>query len=109
MRARRRRRRRRTSVLRPLRGLPSVEPWLVTVVLSYLKPEIARATLTLLPVELQAKIKSGKGAKRSGNPAKRAQQDRRQIGNGKMCGYEADSQPTWDEALAYWQVNAREY
>lgn len=32
------------------------EPWLVTVVLSYLKPEIARATLTLLPVELQAKI-----------------------------------------------------
>lgn len=32
------------------------EPWLVAVVLSYLKPEIARATLTLLPVELQAKI-----------------------------------------------------
>lgn len=32
------------------------EPWLVTVVLSYLKPEIARATLTLLPIELQAKI-----------------------------------------------------
>ena len=32
------------------------EPWLVTVVLSYLKPDIARATLTLLPVELQAKI-----------------------------------------------------
>ena len=32
------------------------EPWLVTVVLSYLKPEIARATLTLLPVDLQAKI-----------------------------------------------------
>ena len=32
------------------------EPWLMTVVLSYLKPEIARATLTLLPVELQAKI-----------------------------------------------------
>ncbi len=32
------------------------EPWLVTVVLSYMKPEIARATLTLLPVELQAKI-----------------------------------------------------
>ncbi|MDO8756735.1 MAG: hypothetical protein Q7J64_01875, partial [Elusimicrobiota bacterium] len=32
------------------------EPWLVTVVLYYLKPEIARATLTLLPIELQAKI-----------------------------------------------------
>ncbi len=32
------------------------EPWLVAVVLSYLKPEIARATLTSLPVELQAKI-----------------------------------------------------
>jgi tetratricopeptide (TPR) repeat protein len=34
----------------------SDEPWLVAVVLSYLKPEIARATLTLLPIELQAKI-----------------------------------------------------
>lgn len=33
----------------------------------------------------------------------------RKIGNGKMCGYEADHLPTWDEALAYWQVNAREY
>ncbi|MEK7388289.1 MAG: FliG C-terminal domain-containing protein [Elusimicrobiota bacterium] len=32
------------------------EPWLVAVVLSYLKPDIARATLTLLPIELQAKI-----------------------------------------------------
>ncbi len=32
------------------------EPWLVAVVLSYLKPEVARVTLTLLPVELQAKI-----------------------------------------------------
>ncbi len=32
------------------------EPWLVAVVLSYLKPEIARATLTSLPVDLQAKI-----------------------------------------------------
>jgi tetratricopeptide (TPR) repeat protein len=34
----------------------SDEPWLVAVVLSYLKPEIARATLTSLPVELQAKV-----------------------------------------------------
>jgi tetratricopeptide (TPR) repeat protein len=32
------------------------EPWLVAVVLSYLKPELARATLTSLPVELQAKV-----------------------------------------------------
>ena len=32
------------------------EPWLVCVVLSYLKPELARATLTSLPVELQAQV-----------------------------------------------------
>jgi tetratricopeptide (TPR) repeat protein len=32
------------------------EPWLVAVVLTYLKPEIARATLTSLPVEMQAKV-----------------------------------------------------
>lgn len=32
------------------------EPWLVCVVLSYLKPDLARATLTSLPVELQAKV-----------------------------------------------------
>lgn len=32
------------------------EPWLVCVVLSYLKPELARATLTSLPIELQAKV-----------------------------------------------------
>lgn len=32
------------------------EPWLICVVLSYLKPELARATLTSLPVELQAKV-----------------------------------------------------
>ncbi len=32
------------------------EPWLIVVVLSYLKPELARATLTALPVDLQAKI-----------------------------------------------------
>lgn len=32
------------------------EPWLVAVVLSYMKPELARATLTALPVELQAKV-----------------------------------------------------
>jgi hypothetical protein len=32
------------------------EPWLIAVVLTYLKPEIARATLTSLPVELQAKV-----------------------------------------------------
>ncbi|MDX6770074.1 MAG: FliG C-terminal domain-containing protein [Elusimicrobiota bacterium] len=32
------------------------EPWLVAVVLSYLKPELARATLTSLPVELQARV-----------------------------------------------------
>ena len=34
----------------------SDEPWLVCVVLQYLKPEIARAVLTSLPVELQAKV-----------------------------------------------------
>ncbi len=32
------------------------EPWLVAVVLSYMKPDLARATLTALPVELQAKV-----------------------------------------------------
>jgi tetratricopeptide (TPR) repeat protein len=32
------------------------EPWLIAVVLSYMKPDIARATLTALPVEMQAKI-----------------------------------------------------
>ncbi len=32
------------------------EPWLVAVVLSYLKPDIGRATLTALPIEMQAKI-----------------------------------------------------
>ncbi|MDE2489829.1 MAG: hypothetical protein KGM24_03225, partial [Elusimicrobia bacterium] len=32
------------------------EPWLIAVVLSYLRPELARATLTSLPVELQAKV-----------------------------------------------------
>lgn len=32
------------------------EPWLVAVVLTYLQPEIARATLTSLPVEMQAKV-----------------------------------------------------
>jgi TolA-binding protein len=32
------------------------EPWLVAVVLTYLKPDIARATLTSLPVSLQAKV-----------------------------------------------------
>lgn len=34
----------------------SDEPWLIAVVLSYLKPDIARATLTSLPLELQAKV-----------------------------------------------------
>jgi quinol monooxygenase YgiN len=33
----------------------------------------------------------------------------RSIGSGKVCGYEAERQPSWDEALAYWQVNGREY
>ncbi len=32
------------------------EPWLIAVVLSYLKPEFARQVLTQLPVELQAKV-----------------------------------------------------
>lgn len=32
------------------------EPWLVAVVLSYLRPEYARKVLTALPVELQAKV-----------------------------------------------------
>lgn len=34
----------------------SDEAWLMAVVLSYLKPDIARATLTALPIELQAKV-----------------------------------------------------
>ncbi|MFA6094041.1 MAG: FliG C-terminal domain-containing protein [Elusimicrobiota bacterium] len=32
------------------------EPWLIAVVLSYLKPEYARQVLTALPVDLQAKV-----------------------------------------------------
>ncbi|MBI4423954.1 MAG: hypothetical protein HY554_09520, partial [Elusimicrobia bacterium] len=32
------------------------EPWLIAVVLNYLKPEYARQVLTQLPVELQAKV-----------------------------------------------------
>ncbi|MBI4346147.1 MAG: hypothetical protein HY553_04790, partial [Elusimicrobia bacterium] len=32
------------------------EPWLIAVVLSYLKPEFARQVLTQLPVELQARV-----------------------------------------------------
>ncbi|MBI2362086.1 MAG: tetratricopeptide repeat protein, partial [Elusimicrobia bacterium] len=36
--------------------LRSEEPWLVAVVLSYLRPEYARQVLTSLPVELQAKV-----------------------------------------------------
>lgn len=32
------------------------EAWLVAVVLSYMKPDIARATLTSLPIEMQAKV-----------------------------------------------------
>lgn len=36
--------------------LRAEEPWLVAVVLSYLRPEYARQVLTSLPVELQAKV-----------------------------------------------------
>lgn len=36
--------------------LRAEEPWLVAVVLSYLRPEYARQVLTGLPVELQAKV-----------------------------------------------------
>lgn len=36
--------------------LRAEEPWLVAVVLSYLRPEYARQVLTALPVELQAKV-----------------------------------------------------
>src|SRR3989339_383050 len=32
------------------------EPWLIAVVLSYLKPEYARQALSIMPVELQAKV-----------------------------------------------------
>ncbi len=32
------------------------EAWLICVVLSYLKPELARATLSSIPIELQAKV-----------------------------------------------------
>ncbi|MFH1726352.1 MAG: FliG C-terminal domain-containing protein [Elusimicrobiota bacterium] len=32
------------------------EPWLIAVVLSYIRPEYARQVLTFLPVELQAKV-----------------------------------------------------
>ncbi len=32
------------------------EPWLIAVVLSYMKSDLARATLTALPLELQAKV-----------------------------------------------------
>lgn len=33
----------------------------------------------------------------------------RQIGRGRMCGYEVDRQPSWDEALDYWHQYGREY
>lgn len=33
----------------------------------------------------------------------------RQIGSGRTCGYEADRQPSWDEALEYWHQYGREY
>ncbi|MXO72246.1 hypothetical protein [Alteraurantiacibacter buctensis] len=33
----------------------------------------------------------------------------RQIGSGRICGYEADRQPTWEEALDYWHQYGREY
>ena len=33
----------------------------------------------------------------------------RQIGTGRVCGYEAERIPTWDEALAYWAAHGREY
>ncbi|MDE2290492.1 MAG: tetratricopeptide repeat protein [Elusimicrobia bacterium] len=36
--------------------LRAEEPWLIAVVLSYLRPEYARQVLTSLPVELQAKV-----------------------------------------------------
>lgn len=32
------------------------EPWVIATVLSYLKPEVARQVLSVLPVELQAKV-----------------------------------------------------
>ncbi|MFA6316361.1 MAG: FliG C-terminal domain-containing protein [Elusimicrobiota bacterium] len=36
--------------------LNKTEPWIIAVVTSYLRPEFARALLTALPVELQAKV-----------------------------------------------------
>ena len=33
----------------------------------------------------------------------------RVIGSGRICGYETDRQPGWDEALEYWHQYAREY
>ncbi|MCK5582199.1 MAG: tetratricopeptide repeat protein [Elusimicrobiales bacterium] len=32
------------------------EPWVIAVVLSYMKPDISRQTLSMLPVEMQAKV-----------------------------------------------------
>ncbi|MEA3306159.1 MAG: FliG C-terminal domain-containing protein [Elusimicrobiota bacterium] len=32
------------------------EPWVIAVVLSYMKPDISRQTLSMLPVEVQAKV-----------------------------------------------------
>lgn len=31
------------------------------------------------------------------------------IATGKICGFEAEKPPSWEEALAYWTANGREY
>jgi len=38
-----------------------------------------------------------------------AMQNFREIATGGACGYEAEKAPSWDEALAYWRDNYREY
>ena len=35
--------------------------------------------------------------------------DFRKVGSGRTCGYEAETRPTWAEALAYWHEHGREY
>jgi hypothetical protein len=38
-----------------------------------------------------------------------AMRDFRRVGSGKTCGYESDTPPDWETALAYWRAHAREY
>lgn len=38
-----------------------------------------------------------------------AMRDFRRVGSGKVCGYETDTAPDWQTALAYWHEHGREY